>query len=63
MDNGHIVGWSPGLQMEIGLAEGIDGSLFSSVASGKGLVCRFEGPGEVWCSTHAPPDQSSRRRV
>ena len=56
MDNGHIVGWSPGVKMEMGLAAGMDGSIFSSIASGEGLVCRFEGPGEVWCSTHAPPE-------
>ena len=57
MDNGHIVGWSPGVKMEMGLAAGMDGSIFSSIASGEGLVCRFEGPGEVWCSTHAPPEK------
>jgi uncharacterized protein (TIGR00266 family) len=58
VDDGHIVGWSPGVKMEMGLAAGTDGSIISSVASGEGLVCRFEGPGEVWCSTHAPPESN-----
>ncbi len=61
VDNGHIVGWSPGVKMEVGLADGIDGSIFSSLASGEGLVCRFEGPGEVWCSTHARPPVRNQR--
>ena len=61
-DNGHIVGWSPGVKMEVGLADGIDGSIFSSLASGEGLVCRFEGPGEVWCSTHAQPPVRNQRK-
>jgi uncharacterized protein (TIGR00266 family) len=63
VDNGHVVGWSPGMQPEIGWAAGSgSGSFFRSIASGEGLVCRFEGPGEVWVQTHAaPPSRSGSR--
>mmetsp|Transcript_65833 Transcript_65833/g.130496 ORF Transcript_65833/g.130496 Transcript_65833/m.130496 type:complete len:233 (-) Transcript_65833:230-928(-) len=63
VDNGHVVGWSPGLQITmewaVQNAGSGSGAFFRSIASGEGLVCRFEGPGEVWCSTHIPPPQPS----
>ena len=52
VDNGHVVAWSPNLNMEVGFAA--KGSAFRSLASGEGLMCFFEGPGEVWVQTHAP---------
>jgi len=64
VDNGHVVGWSPGVQMQMGWAaqDGGSSSFFRSVASGEGLICRFEGPGEVWVQTHTlPPTRSGSR--
>ena len=57
VDNGHVVAWSPSLQMELGWAshDGGKGAFFRSVASGEGLMCQFVGPGEVWVQTHMAP--------
>merc|ERR1711916_276173 len=32
------------------------GDLVSSITSGEGLVCKFQGPGEVILQSHAPGD-------
>mmetsp|Transcript_45773 Transcript_45773/g.147414 ORF Transcript_45773/g.147414 Transcript_45773/m.147414 type:complete len:222 (+) Transcript_45773:70-735(+) len=55
VDNGHLVGWTEGMPLEMRLAGGAGrGSLlstaFSSAASGEGLMCFFHGPGELWIS-------------
>lgn len=64
VDNGHVVAWSPNLEFELVWAarsrEG-QSSFFRSVASGEGLMCLFEGPGEVWVQTHAMVQRSSSR--
>ena len=60
VDNGHLVGWSETMRMEMKLAGGSRGggvfsSLYSSAASGEGLMCFFTGPGTLWLQTHKPP--------
>jgi len=62
VDNGHVVAWSPALEMEIGWAA--RDSAWRSVASGEGLMCHFQGPGEVFVQSHAlaPEVRSSSRR-
>ena len=50
-----VVAWSPNVGMEVGLA--VRGSAFRSMASGEGLMCHFEGPGEVWVQTHVEPPE------
>ena len=45
VDNGHIVAFDSGLDFKIKSASG---ELFSSFASGEGLVCELSGQGSVW---------------
>ena len=56
VDNGHLVAWSESMRLEMKLAGGGRGlsSLYSSAASGEGLMCFFTGPGTVWLQTHKP---------
>ena len=35
---------------------GLLSSMFSSAASGEGLMCFFEGPGQLWLASHKPPE-------
>ena len=58
VDNGHLVAWSPNLEMRVGWAA--RGSAWRSLASGEGLMCHFEGPGEVFVATHGRPRQTKR---
>ncbi|MCU0675002.1 MAG: TIGR00266 family protein [Myxococcota bacterium] len=46
-DNGHIVGFTSGLNYTVTKVGGLK-SLF---LGGEGLVCRFEGQGRLWMST------------
>lgn len=46
-DNGHIVGFTSGLNYSVTKVGGLK-SLF---LGGEGLVCRFEGQGRLWMST------------
>ena len=59
VDNGHLLAWSAGMHYEMRLAvssrRGLLRSATSSMASGEGLMCFFEGPGSVWLQTHKPP--------
>lgn len=48
IDNGHIVAWPDFMDYRI---EKASHGLFSSMASGEGLVCRFKGPGIVLIQT------------
>lgn len=48
MDSGHLVAFETGLQYDIQMASR---SIFSSLASGEGLVCRFHGEGKLWYQT------------
>jgi len=57
VDNGHLVAWSEHMRLDMRLAGGgrsMASSLFSSAASGEGLMCFFTGPGTVWLQTHKP---------
>ena len=45
VDTGHMVAFESGVTYTINKASK---GLFSTVASGEGLVCRFTGPGKVW---------------
>jgi uncharacterized protein (TIGR00266 family) len=48
VDTGHIVAFTDGMQYSIKTAAK---GLFSSFASGEGLVCMFSGPGTIWMQT------------
>ncbi len=48
VDSGHMVAFTDGMQYSIKTASK---GLFSSLASGEGLVCLFVGPGTVWIQT------------
>ncbi len=48
VDTGHIVAMTDGVQYSIKTASR---GLFSSFASGEGLVCMFTGPGKIWMQT------------
>lgn len=52
VDNGHIVAFSENMRYEVRLA--VPGSIFNSVSSGEGLMCRFYGPGKLYVQTHKP---------
>jgi uncharacterized protein (TIGR00266 family) len=57
VDNGHLVAWSESMEYSMRFAGGSRGgsvvsSMFSSAASGEGLMCFFRGPGELWLSSH-----------
>ena len=45
VDTGHIVAFTDGMHYSIKTASR---GLFSSVATGEGLVCMFTGPGTIW---------------
>jgi len=45
VDNGHLVGYEGNLNMTVTRA---GSGLMSMVASGEGLVCKFEGTGTIW---------------
>ncbi|KAJ9272494.1 hypothetical protein DTO212C5_1221 [Paecilomyces variotii] len=47
IDNGHLVAWNCQYKME----RVASGGIFSSLASGEGLACRFFGPGSVYLQT------------
>ncbi len=47
VDTGHLVGYSPGLKLKIGLAGGI----FSSFFGGEGFVTKISGDGEILLQT------------
>ncbi len=48
VDSGHIVAFEEGLSYDVQMASR---SIFSSLASGEGLVCRFRGEGKLWYQT------------
>ncbi len=48
VDNGHIVAWSSGLTYKVAKA---GGGWVASILSGEGLVCTFQGQGEVYIQT------------
>lgn len=48
VDTGHMVAFTEGMQYTVKAAAR---GLFSSFASGEGLVCLFTGPGTIWMQT------------
>lgn len=50
VDTGHVVGFSDGMQFAVRKAAQ---GLFSSIASGEGLVCEFTGPGLIYMQTRS----------
>ena len=53
VDNGHLVAWSDTLMYRTGLANA-RGGVFTSITSGEGLMCHFEGPGTIYLQSHKP---------
>lgn len=51
IDNAHLVAWPEGMRYQI---EKAASGWISSIASGEGLVCRFQGPGRVLIQTRNP---------
>ncbi|NQZ00691.1 MAG: TIGR00266 family protein [Bdellovibrionales bacterium] len=51
VDNGHIVGFTEGLEYEIGRIGGFK----SFFLSGEALVCKFRGEGKVWVQNRQIP--------
>lgn len=47
VDSGHLVGYSKGLKLSMGLAGGV----FSSFFGGEGIVSRLTGDGEIYLQT------------
>ncbi len=56
VDNGHIVAFEGTLDFRIRTA---GGGLLGLVASGEGLVCRFDGRGTVWIQSRNPRSLAS----
>ena len=61
VDNGHLIAWSAAMPYEMRLAGGARGggllsSMYTSTASGEGLMCFFTGPGRLLLQSHKPPD-------
>ncbi len=48
VDTGHIVAFEESIQYKIKKAAK---GLFSTLASGEGLVCEYHGPGKIWVQT------------
>ena len=49
VDSGHLVAYEPGIQMKLGLA----GGLLGSMTSGEGLVNRLSGNGEIYLQSRS----------
>ncbi|WP_123538599.1 TIGR00266 family protein [Halosimplex salinum] len=50
VDTGHIVAFEDSLSFDVRKVGGLKSTLFS----GEGLVCEFEGDGRVWTQTRSP---------
>ncbi|GAA0083913.1 TIGR00266 family protein [Clostridium sp. CTA-7] len=50
VDSNHMVLWDSRMKYSVEFMSGV----FSSIAGGEGLVCKFEGPGELWIQTRNP---------
>ena len=53
IDNGHLVAWESHMPYKV--TKGAK-SWFSSVTSGEGFACNFQGPGRVYIQTRNPND-------
>lgn len=51
IDNAHLVAWPANVQYNI---EKASSGWISSLTSGEGLVCRFQGPGKVYIQSRNP---------
>ncbi|MBD3882211.1 TIGR00266 family protein [Phormidium tenue FACHB-886] len=49
VDSGHLVAYDPGIQMKVGLA----GGLLGSVTSGEGLINRLSGQGRIYLQSRS----------
>lgn len=49
VDNGHLVAYSPNIQMRIGLSSGV----FGSITSGEGFINRLSGAGVVYLQSRS----------
>lgn len=52
VDNGHVVGWTGNIQMNL---KNAGGGMMGVFASGEGLVCEFSGQGKIWIQTRNLP--------
>ena len=52
VDTGHIVAFEASVQYQL---QKVAKGLFSTIASGEGLVCRYQGPGSIWIQTRNLP--------
>lgn len=50
VDSNHMVLWDSRMRYSTEFMSGV----FSSIAGGEGLVCKFQGPGELWIQTRNP---------
>jgi uncharacterized protein (TIGR00266 family) len=50
VDTGHIVAFEATADFAVRRVAGLKSTVFS----GEGLVCRFEGPGRIWLQTRSP---------
>ena len=50
VDSNHMVLWDSRMKYSVEFMSGV----FSSIAGGEGLVCKFQGPGELWIQTRNP---------
>ena len=50
VDSNHMVLWDSRMKYTVEFMSGV----FSSIAGGEGLVCKFQGPGELWIQTRNP---------
>lgn len=50
VDTNHMVLWDSRMKYSVEFMSGV----FSSIAGGEGLVCKFQGPGELWIQTRNP---------
>lgn len=50
VDSNHMVLWDNNMSYKTEFMSGV----ISSIAGGEGLVCRFQGPGELWIQTRNP---------
>lgn len=56
VDNNHMVLWDNKMSYSVEFMSGV----LSSIAGGEGLVCKFQGPGELWIQTRNPAALSSQ---
>ncbi len=53
IDNGHLVAWDATLNFNL---QKSSAGLVSSILSGEGMVCHFQGQGRIWMQTRNPAE-------